>query len=241
LTNMHLLQAPHLQLRLPSTSVMATSTPETLDSRKKRIRTTKLDLLVYGGRRPRQIQFWRASGEGGRGNPDNDSDFDPLPRCDEPSEPPSDEDSPDNRPSNEPSASPSSGPSAQPSSSPTEFKFDPGPNTAEPSDRPLPSTMPSAMPSNEPSASPSSGPSAQPSSSPTEFKFDPRPTTAEPSDQPSLLPSGVPSESPAPTICVEVVQVVPLDLNSTSIDSAKVVYIPIGAERVTIELLLLSS
>jgi hypothetical protein len=110
-------------------------------------------------------------------------------------------------------------------------------------DSPLPSSMPSSMPSNEPSTSPSSGPSVRPSSSPTspteldmDSRPDAKPTTAEPSDQPSLIPSGAPSERPAPTICVEDVQVVPLDLNSTSMDFAKVVYIPIGAERVTIEL-----
>jgi hypothetical protein len=96
-------------------------------------------------------------------------------------------------------------------------------------------------PSESPSEGPSSTPSAWPLSSPTTLKMDLKPTdkpiTAE-SDQPSLMPSGVPSESPAPTICVEDVQIVPLDLNSTSMDFAKVVYIPIGAERVTIELLL---
>jgi hypothetical protein len=111
-----------------------------------------------------------------------------------------------------------------------------------PTDGPVPSSIPSSTPSIEPSTSPSSDPSAQPSFSPTEVNKDSRPTAkptnAEPSDQPSLMPSGIPSESPAPTICVEDVQVVPLDLNSISMDFAKIVYIPIGAERVTIELLL---
>jgi hypothetical protein len=102
---------------------------------------------------------------------------------------------------------------------------------------------PSESPSEAPSSMPSSSvPSARPSPSPTMLELDLKPTaqpiTVEPSDQLSQIPSGVPSESPAPTICVGDVQVVPLDLNSTSMDFAKVVYIPIGAERVTIELLL---
>jgi hypothetical protein len=95
----------------------------------------------------------------------------------------------------------------------------------------LMSVMPSSRPSNEPSTSLSPGPSARSSSSQTELDMNSRP--------PILMPSGVRSESPAaPKICVEDVQVVPLDLNSTSMDFAKVVYIPIGAERVTIEFLL---